>query len=78
MIRFLVFLVIIALVIIAFRMGRQSERGRLIDLEPDESQSEKWTSKTAKDAGAKRAQSSGRQDDDVIDVSPDNVEVVDK
>ncbi|MGI6536278.1 MAG: hypothetical protein ACOX12_07720 [Eggerthellaceae bacterium] len=77
MIKFLVLLVILALVIIAFRMGRQSERGRLIDLEPDESQSEKWASKTAKDAGSKRAQSSEREDD-VIDVSPDDVEVVDK
>lgn len=78
MIRFLVLLVIIALVVIAFRMGRQSERGRLIDLEPDESQSDKWSSKTTKDSGKDRAKASVRADDDVIDVSPDDVEVVDK
>lgn len=78
MIRFLVLLVIIALVVIAFRMGRQSERGRLIDLEPDESQSGKWSSKTVKDSGKDRAKASVRADDDVIDVSPDDVEVVDK
>lgn len=77
MIRFLVLLVIVVLVVIAFRMGRQSERGRLIDLEPDEARLERWASKDADPVGAKRT-SAADGDNDVIDVSPEDVEVIGK
>lgn len=78
MIRFLVLIAVIVLVVIAFRMGRQSEHGRLIDLEPDSSQSEKRSAKTAKNAQEAQAKSARAQDDDVIDVSPEDVEMLDK
>jgi hypothetical protein len=49
MVRLLVLAVIVILVVIAFRLGRQSEQGRLIDLEPDKAESEKWSAKTAEE-----------------------------
>ena len=77
MIRFLVLLAIAILVIVAFRMGRQSERGRLIDLEPDKAQSDKWAARDVSQANATQT-SEGVEDGDVIDISPDNDEAVGK
>lgn len=87
MVRLLVLAVIVILVVIAFHLGRRSEHGRLIDLEPDKAESEKWSAKTAQDspkgatAGAAPGATSGtaasharKSDDDVIDVEPEDIE----
>lgn len=79
MVRFLVIAVIVVLVVIAFRLGRKTERGHLIDLEPDQARSDKWEATTASGTRAKGSSTRGKdgataKDDDVIDLTPDDVE----
>lgn len=70
MVRLLVLAVIFILVVIAFRLGRQSEHGRLIDLEPDEAESDKWAAKTAaRDAADEPIEAKAYASDDADSVS---------
>lgn len=70
MARLLILFLIIILIMIGYTLGRKSERSKLVDLEPDEAQSDSW------DARTKRTDrtATSTPDDDVIDVPPENID----